>query len=154
MYSAPWEISSSFPVHGAKHLAHLQFCVEAINRTGGEDYCILAVTFIQILYVQCKLNCSLRALFHMQCIECKMLDWNVLHLTFPLHTAYCICHSHHASDGVNGLFPSNRSMLLLVCSWCSPSNSIKVYLYIGIGIFCISKSYHLISLLLLLCHQK
>jgi hypothetical protein len=37
-------------IHATKVLAHLQFCIEAINRTGSEDYWHLATTLVQVVH--------------------------------------------------------------------------------------------------------
>jgi hypothetical protein len=41
---------STISVHVAKVRVHLQFCAEAIERTGGEDYSPLAVALVQVLH--------------------------------------------------------------------------------------------------------
>jgi hypothetical protein len=36
--------------HGMRSQVHLQFYVEATDRNGGDDYCSLAATFVQVVH--------------------------------------------------------------------------------------------------------
>jgi hypothetical protein len=49
-------------IHGTRSRVHLEFCVEAINRIGGNNYCFLAAALVQtvLLLMQCMSNCTLR----------------------------------------------------------------------------------------------
>jgi hypothetical protein len=36
-------------IHDTGSKVHVRFCVEAIDKTGGEDYCTLAIALVQVV---------------------------------------------------------------------------------------------------------
>jgi hypothetical protein len=100
-----------YTTHGTKTQIHLQFCVEAADRTGIQDCCPVVVTVEQVVHENDKLllmqSTVSGACYVTRTEECLSID-SMFSMTLPLHSAR-VCRS--------------QRVLLALCA-CSPQTAV------------------------------